>query len=131
MSDFGALKDMAAHLRSQPQKKVEEVPLGELPDYATVILAALDDALIMIGRSGTQVFHDTMKQVYGYDRIDVAEKPGEYMSALKALLDSSSDMIEGYILREVYKTRNIRAGSIQDAIHMLKTAGRSEDPPSQ
>lgn len=120
LSDSSALRDLANHLREQAPPVVHQDVNELIPSYALVILEEFDDALIMIGRSGTETFHGAMKQIYGLDKTDIVLKPGAYMSALKAMLDASSDMIEGYILKEVRKKRNISAGSIEDALKMLK-----------
>jgi hypothetical protein len=122
LSNSSTLRDLAEHLRKQAP--IADVPVVNepMPEYASVIVDALDNALVMIGRSGAEVFHGAMKRMYGFDETDIAMRPGEYMSALKATLDSSSDMIEGYILREVQKKRGIAAGSVEEAVNMLKQA---------
>jgi hypothetical protein len=115
---MSTLRDLADHIRKE-KEKAPKAAEDTVTGVALVMVDALDNALVMIGRSGTEIFHSTMKQVYGFDKADIALRPGEYMSALKALFDASSDMIEGYILREVRRTKNITAGSIEDAVNML------------
>ena len=122
MRDSSPLRDLAEHLKKQAPPKRQADSLEAMPAYVSAILEAFDNALVMIGRSGTEVFHDMMHQIYGLERVDIARKPGQYMSALKVMLDSAADVIESYVLREIKKSRDLSARSIEDAVNKLRDA---------
>src|SRR2546428_7329425 len=120
MSTSTALRDLVLELGEESTNSGAHARNHPFPQYVSVLVDALDKALVMLGRSGTDAFHGIMLNTYGLMREDVALRPGEYMSALKAMLDTSGAAIEKYILKEVNRRMMIQARSIEEATSLLK-----------
>src|SRR5882672_3315733 len=100
MSDSSVLRDMIGELGGDAPVKLN-APRPPVPEFVSVFVDALEKALEMIGRSGTEILHSHLLRTYGLQKEDVALRPGLYMSALKVMLETSCDAIEEYIVREV------------------------------
>jgi hypothetical protein len=124
VEDSSALRSLTDYLKEEEaKKKKEEKTLpADTPQYVVILFQALDNALDMVGRTGKDVLYTMLEERHGLKTTDVASKPGDFMSALRALLESSAMVIESYMLAYVSETTGVRGWSLEDAVDKLKAA---------
>ena len=122
MADSWVLEELAAKIETAEQtvKRFPTSQAQQRPPYADFLSGALDEALRILGRSGSDVIDTILSERYGLQREDIALKPGVYMSAMKDLLDSGCKALENVMLSEIRRTTGVNARSIEDAAFRLK-----------
>jgi hypothetical protein len=128
--DLSTLKDLAGFLREEESKKKKggQQQDPNAPEYVAIVVEALDNAFDMIGRTGKDVLYTMLEERYELRTTDVATKPGEFMSALRALLADSALVIESYMLSFIAEKTQVRGWSLEDAVDKLKAAYRDSHP---
>ncbi|HXW94676.1 MAG TPA: hypothetical protein VEJ19_03110 [Nitrososphaerales archaeon] len=122
MTDSWLLEELAEKIGEADERR-QSAPRrlsDSRPSSATVLAEALDEALRVLGRDGTEVIDVTVVIRYGLSREDIARVPGEYMSAMKDLLDTGCEVLENLILEKVRKDTGIVAMSVEEAAFKLK-----------
>lgn len=122
MTDSWLLQELAGKIEAADEERKHGVvrPISQRPPYVVVLVGALDEALRVLGRSGGDVVDTVLVGRYGLHKEDVAYKPGAYMSALKDTLDGGCEVLERVMLEEIRKETGIVAGSMEEAVFMLK-----------
>jgi len=130
LTDSWLLQELVGKIESADasREQVTQHSVVHQPPYVAVLTRALDEALRVMGRNGSEVIDTILLQRYGLCREDIAAKPGEYMSAIKDLLDTGCKVIETVMLQEIQKETGIRAMTVEDAVSMLKKGyGKQEE----
>jgi hypothetical protein len=121
MTDSWLLQELAEKIESADAARIQVVlPLSRQPPYVTVLIGALDEALRVLGRNGSDVVDTVLVGRYGLHKEDIAYKPGAYMSAMKDILDAGSGVLERVMLEEIRKETGIVAMSVEEAVFRLK-----------
>ena len=119
-SDSWALKDMVESLnKKDPSASVPEASVI-LTGYQAILVKSLEQALEMIGRTGREVLYGLLERRYALRPVDIANKTGLYISALRDVLGSSCDVIEKYMLGQVREETGVEANSLEEAVFKLK-----------
>ena len=132
MTDTWLLEELVGKIK-QAETTKEQAPVQsppKRPKYVGVLVAALDEALRVLGRNGSEVVDTLLVQRFGLCKDDIALNPGAYMSALKDVFDNSIHVIEVVILEEVRKETGIVAMTVEEAVPRLKRYYR-EQPDSR
>ena len=108
----------------EPQK---ETPLMSQPkdDWRRLVFESIDDALSVMGRTGRDVFYEILERRYGLHKSEMADSPGRLMSTLKVMFDKTSRVFEIHALENIAEKTGIRAGSLEEAVDMLRSPRRS------
>ena len=121
MTDSWLLAELAEKIESADAAKKQVVlPLSQQPPYVAVLVGALDEALRVLGRSGSDVVDTVLIGRYGLHKEDIAYKPGAYMSAMKDILDGGCEVLEKVMLEEIRKDAGIVAMSVEEAVVSLR-----------
>lgn len=122
MTDSWLLEELAQKIESADEAKRRGVvrPASQMPPYVAVLAGALEEALRVLGKTGSDVVDTILVQRYGLSKEDIASRPGAYMSAMKDLLDTGCEVVERVILEEVRKETGIVAMSVEEAVFRLK-----------
>jgi hypothetical protein len=121
LTDSWLLEELAEKIESAEAQKQKMVrPISQQPAYVTVLARALEEALRVLGRSGSDVIDTLLVQRYGLYEEDIAYRPGAYMSAMKDLLDTGCEVLQRVILEEVRKETGIEAMSVEEVACRLK-----------
>jgi hypothetical protein len=119
-----ALRDLADYLReeeSKVKKETRPLPYGA-PAYARILAEAFDSALDMTGRMGKEALYALLEKQHNIVPIDISSKPGEFMSVLRSLLESSALVIETYMLAHIKEMTGVAGWTLEDAVDKLKSA---------
>ena len=129
MTDSWLLQELVGKIESADatRERVTLHSVAQQPPYLAVLTIVLDEALRVMGRNGSEVIDTILLQRYGLCREDIAAKPGEYMSAIKDLLDTGCKVIETVMLQEIRKETGIMAMTVEDAVSMLKIGYGKQD----
>jgi len=122
MTESWLLEELAGKIEEADAQK-QRAPkrlTDSRPSSVTVLASALSKALCVLGRDGTDVVDVIVVIRYGLCREDIARVPGEYMSAMKDLLDTGCEVLETLILEEVRVQTGIVAMSVEEAAFKLK-----------
>ncbi len=117
-SDSWALRELAEQIKGSDEAEIR--PQENLSGYRAVLVASLDKALEIVGRSGREVIYGLMERRYGLRAEDIVTKPGVYVSGLRDLLGSSCIVVEKHALAEIRDAEGIDAHTIEDAVFKLK-----------
>lgn len=122
MTDSWLLQELAEKIESADEARKLTVHniLCEQPPYVAVLTRALDEALKVVGRSGSDVVETVLIGRYGLHKEDLAYNPGAYMSAMKDILDSACEVLERVMLEEIRKETGIVAMTMEEAVFKLK-----------
>jgi len=93
---------------------------SRLPPYVALLTRALDEALTVIGRSGSEVVDTVLIGRYGLHKEDIAYNPGAYMSAMKDILDAGCEVLQKVMLEEIRKETGIVAMTMEEAVFKVK-----------
>jgi len=122
MTESWLLEELAGKIEeadAQKQRAPRRLPDSQ-PSSVSVLASALGKAMLVLGRDGTDVIDVVAVIRYGLCREDIARVPGEYMSAMKDLLDTGCEVLENLILEEVRMETGIVAMSVEEAAFKLK-----------
>jgi hypothetical protein len=122
LTDSWLLEELAKTIQSADAEKrlvVNDVR-SQQPRYVQVLTRALDEACRVLGRSGSDVVDTVLSERYGLHKEDLAFNPGEYMSAMKDILDAGCEVLERIILEEIRKETGIVAMSVEEAVFKLR-----------
>lgn len=122
MTDSWLLEELAGQIESADEARKQAVVHGPLerPAYVKMMIRALDEALKVVGRSGSEVVNTVLIGRYGLHKEDVAYNPGAYMSAMKDVLDAGCEVLERVMLEEIRTETGIVAMSMEEAVFRLK-----------
>lgn len=122
LTDSWLLQELAQKIESADaaRKLTVNHALFRQPPYVAVLTRALDEALKVVGRSGSDVIDTVLVGRYGLHKEDIAHNPGEYMSAMKDILDTGCEVLERVMLEEIRKETGIVAMSMEEAVFRLK-----------
>ena len=122
LTDSWLLEDLARQIESSDEAKKKAVlpSRSRQPPYVAVLTGALDEALGVIGRSGSEVVDEVLIGRYGLHKEDLAYNPGAYMSAMKDILDSGCQVLERVMLEDIRRETGIVAVNMEDAVFKLK-----------
>ena len=122
MTESWLLQELAEKIESadEAKKQAASRTVSHQPPYVRVLIGALDEALRVIGRSGSEVVETVLIGRYGLRKEDIAYNPGAYMSAMKDILDAGSEVLERLMLEEIRKETGITAMSMEDAVFKVK-----------
>lgn len=121
MTESWLLRELAEKIETSEnsKKQTPHVPV-ERPPYAWIVEGALEEALRVLGRTGSDTIETLMVQRYGLYKDDVVSKPGTYMSVMKDLLDAGCEVLEKIMLAEIRKETGVEAQSVEEAVFKLK-----------
>jgi hypothetical protein len=119
-SDSWALKDLVESISKKDTSKIVPEESVILTGYQAVLVKSLEQALEMIGRTGREVLYGLLERRYALKPVDIANKTGVYISALRDVLGSSCDVIEKYMLSQVREETGVEANSLEEAVFKLK-----------
>ena len=121
MTESWLLRELAQKIETadSTRQRIPHVP-KERPAYAGVVEGALDEALRVLGRTGSETIDTLMVQRYGLYKEDIVTKPGTYMSEMKDLLDAGCEVLERIMLSEIRKETRVEADSVEEAVFRLK-----------
>jgi hypothetical protein len=108
----------------EPQKETPLVSQSK-DDWRRVVFESIDDALSVMGRTGRDVFYEILERRYGLHKSEMADSPGRLMSTLKVMFDRTSRVFEIHALENIAEKTGIRAGSLEEAVDMLRGTGRN------
>jgi len=122
LTDSWLLQELAEKIVSadEARKRVVEHHLLHQPQYVEVMTRALDKALEVVGRSGSEVVDTVLIGRYGLHKEDIAYNPGAYMSAMKDVLDGGCEVLQRVMLEEVRRETGIVAMSMEDAVYKVR-----------
>jgi hypothetical protein len=122
LTDSWALQELVKKIESaeMTKKRTPTRLAAQHPPYVAVVTRALEEALKVVGRSGSQVVDTVLIGRYGLHEEDIAYNPGAYMSAMKDILDTGCEALERVMLEEIRKETGIVAMSVEEAIFRLK-----------
>jgi hypothetical protein len=122
LTDSWVLEELAQKIESADaaKKQASVRPLSQQPSYVRALTGVLDEALKVLGRSGSDVIDTVLIGRYGLHKEDIAYNPGLYMSAMKDILDAGCEVLERVMLEEIRKETGIVAMSMEDAVPRLK-----------
>ena len=122
MTDSWLLAELAEKIASadEARQKAPFRSISQHPPYVAVLTRALDEALKVLGRSGSDVIDTVLIGRYGLHKEDIAYNPGEYMSAMKDILDASSQVLERVMLEEIRKETGIVAMTLEEGVFKVK-----------
>jgi hypothetical protein len=119
LSESWAYREIIANLGGGDKPEQKEDP--PLTGYTALLADALDKALEVIGRSGRDVLYGILDARYGLKPVDIPEKTGQYMSALRDILGSSATVVEKYALSHIKDKTGVDAHTMEEAVEKLKT----------
>jgi len=122
MTDSWLLQELAEKIESADEARKEAVVshLSRQPPYVALLTRALDEALKVVGRSGSEVVDTVLIGRYGLHKEDVAYNPGAYMSAMKDILDAGCEVLQRVMLEEIRKETGIVAMTMEDAVFKVR-----------
>ncbi|HUK80955.1 MAG TPA: hypothetical protein VLU91_09915 [Nitrososphaerales archaeon] len=121
MTESWLLQELAERIEcADAAKKQVVLPLSRQPRFVAVLIGALDEALRVLGRNGSDVVDTVLIGRYGLHKEDIAYKSGAYMSAMKDILDAGCVVLERVMLEEIRKETGIVAMSVEEAVFRLK-----------
>jgi hypothetical protein len=122
LTDSWLLEELAEKIESADEARKQTVAhtLYQRPPHVALLMRALDEALKVVGRSGSEVVDTVLIGRYGLHKEDVAYNPGAYMSAMKDILDAGCEVLEKVMLEEIRKETGIVARSMEDAVFKVK-----------
>src|SRR5579863_4619477 len=111
---------------SKNESRVEldhpETDQGELsPALRVSVLACINKAMEIMGRTGRDVFFEILQRRYGVSEVDIVDYPGKFMTALKLMFDTSAYVIESHILDEIYRSSGVKGVSLEDVVATLRS----------
>ena len=122
MTDSWLLEELAGEIESADEERRRTVkqPTQRQPPYVALLTGVLDEALEVVGRSGSEVVDAVLIGRYGIHKEDIAYNPAEYMSAMKDILDAGCEVLEKVMLEEIRKETGIVAMSMEEAVFKVK-----------
>jgi hypothetical protein len=122
LTDSWLLQELAGKIMAADEARKQTLvrPLSQQPPYVSMLVGALNEALRVLGRTGSDAVDAVLIGRYGLHKEDVAYQPGAYMSAMKDILDSGCEVLEKVILEEIRKETGIVAMSLEEAVFRLK-----------
>jgi hypothetical protein len=121
MTESWLLEELAGKIKAADGSKKPTPRVSiERPPYAGILEEALEEALRVLGRCGSDTIETLMVQRYGLYREDLVSKPGTYMSVMKDLLDAGCEVLEKIMLTEIRKKTGVEAGSVEEAVSKLE-----------
>ena len=122
MTDSWLLEELAGKIESADEARRQSAVCSpqRQPPYVALVIRALDEALKVVGRSGSEVVDAVLTGRYGLSKEDVAYNPGAYMSAMKDILDAGCEVLEKVMLEEIRKETGIVAMSVEEAVFRVK-----------
>jgi hypothetical protein len=122
LTDSWLLQELAQKIESADEAKKRTITnhISQQPAYVAVLTEALDEALKVVGRSGSEVVDTVLIGRYGLHKEDIAYNPGAYMSAMKDILDAGCEVLQKVMLEEIRKETGIVAMSMEDAVFKVK-----------
>ena len=122
MTDSWLLQELAEKIESADElrKRAAVRHISQQPPYVAVLTDALDEALKVVGRSGSDVVDTVLIGRYGLHKEDIAYNPGEYMSAMKDILDAGCEVLEKVMLEEIRKETGIVAMTMEEAVFKVR-----------
>lgn len=85
-----------------------------------VLVRAVDYALDMVGPMGKEFILSALKERGGLRVVDILATPDRWWSALEAVLEDSSDVIEVRLLRKVEEETSLAGGDLVKTVGLLK-----------
>ena len=122
LTDSWLLEELAEKIESadEARTRARGHTLRQWPPYVTLLTGALDEALQVVGRSGSEVVDTVLIGRYGLHKEDIAYNSGAYMSAMKDILDAGCEVLEKVMLEEIRKETGIVAMSMEEAVYRVK-----------
>jgi len=121
MTESWLLRELAEKIETADTSRKQTPHIrSNRPPYAGIVEGALEEALRVLGRSGSDTIDALMVQRYGLYKEDIITKPETYMSVMKDLLDAGCEVLERIMLSEIRKETGIEAGSVEEAVFKLK-----------
>jgi hypothetical protein len=122
LTDSWLLQELAEKIESadEAKKLAAHHTLCQHPPYVALLTGVLDEALRIVGRSGSEVVDTVLIGRYGLHKEDLAYNPGAYMSAMKDILDAGCEVLERVMLEEIRKETGIVAMTMEEAVFRLK-----------
>ncbi len=117
--DLPFLRELADELRNEKPARTAQQPQN-VSTYRRIMAEAVDNALDLVGRLGKDVLYTMLEERHGLRLVDAAEKPGQFVSALRDVLGGSGTVIEHYSLTYIQEKTGISARSFEEAAHLLK-----------
>jgi hypothetical protein len=116
------LEELAEKIETADEARSQTVArtLFQHPPYVAALVRALDEGLEVVGRNGSEVVDAILIGRYGLHKEDVAYNPGEYMSAMKDILDAGCEVLERVMLEEIRKETGILAMTVEEAAFKVK-----------
>jgi len=122
LTDSWLLAELAERIESTDEARRQSAvhSLPQRPSYVALVVRALDEALKVVGRSGSEVVDAVLTGRYGLCKEDVAYNPGAYMSAMKDILDAGCEVLEKVMLEEIRKETGIVAMTVEEAVFKVR-----------
>src|SRR5690242_6291336 len=113
------LRDLTDYLKKEEEEsrtrkeETKQLP-PDTPFYVAIVVEAFDHALDMTGRIGKDVLYTILEQRHDIRPIDIPFRPGEFVSALRSLLESSALVIESYMLAHIKEMTGVSGWSLEE-----------------
>ena len=122
MTDSWLLEELAQKIESaeEERRRAFHQPVHQQPPYVVMLTRVLDEALMVVGKSGSDVVDTVLIGRYGFHKEDLAYNPGGYMSAMKDVLDSGCEVLERVMLEEIRKETGIVAMTMEEAVFKVR-----------
>ena len=122
LTDSWLLQELAEKIESadEARRRIVDHHLLQQAPYVELLIRALDEALKVVGRSGSEVVDTVLIGRYGLHKEDIAYNPGAYMSAMKDILDAGCEVLQRVMLEEIRKETGIVAMSMEEAVFKVK-----------
>ena len=122
MTDSWLLQELAGQIESADEARKQTLSnyTSRQPPYVALLTRALDEALRVVGRSGSEVVDTVLIGRYGLHKEDIAYNPGAYMSAMKDILDAGCEVLQKVMLEEIRKETGIVAMTMEEAVFKVK-----------
>jgi len=122
MTDSWLLQELAEKIESADEARKQSAvqTVCHQPPYVVALIRALDEALKVVGRSGSEVVDTVLIGRYGLHKEDIAYNPGAYMSAMKDILDAGCEVLQRVMLEEIRRETGIVAMTMEEAVFKVK-----------